>query len=82
MSVVGKLLYFARHLYRTKEITQRELANLKGTPFSDLDLIFSDNEELMLAYQDYLNEGTELTLKSSLIHLIHRESRICSILRG
>jgi hypothetical protein len=37
-------------------------------------MILADNEDVMAAYQEYNNNGTELTLSSTLIRLVHQES--------
>lgn len=34
-------------------------------------MIIGDNEDVNSAFEEYLNQGTELTLASSLIRLIH-----------
>lgn len=37
-------------------------------------MILADNEDVMTAYQEYITNGTELTLSSALIRLVHQES--------
>lgn len=39
-----------------------------------LDLILAGSKEVMNVYEKYLQEGTELTLSSDLLHILRLES--------
>ena len=38
-------------------------------------MILDDNEEMLHVYENYLRNGTELTLSSDLLHLVRLESK-------
>lgn len=40
----------------------------------ELDLILSSHKDIYAVYERYLNDGTELTLASDLLHLLRTES--------
>lgn len=69
-SIHGKLLILAFELHRQNKITSSEKSQFKGTPPHMPDMIMDDSEELIQIYENYLREGTELTLSSELIHLL------------
>lgn len=70
----GKLLFFIRSMEKDGLITKKEQGRLKGTPLLNLDLLFDKPQSIMAAYEEYLNDGTELTLRTHLILIAKKES--------
>lgn len=69
-SIHGKLFILAFELHQQNKISSSEKSQFKGTSPHIPDMIIDDSEELIQIYENYLREGTELTLSSSLIHLL------------
>ena len=70
----GKLLFFIRSMEKDGLITKKEQGRLKGIfPFNS-DLLFDKPQSIMGAYEEYLNDGTELTLRTHLIKIVKKES--------
>lgn len=54
---------------------KRKKETSKVTFILYLDLLFDKPHLLMSPYEDYLNDGTELTLKSDLVKILKKETK-------
>jgi hypothetical protein len=70
----GKLLFFIRSMEKDGLITKKEQGRLKGISLFNLDLLFDKPHVIMAPYEEYLNDGTQLTLRAQLIKIVKKES--------
>lgn len=74
-TIPGKLLLVVYQMNKENEIDNRGKQILKGINFKYEEMIISNNPSILDSYENYIKDGTELTLRSALFRLQAAESK-------